>query len=139
MISLLLYSVIFIVNFTLSPIALLGAEKKEDLSTPKLTDDCHHMLKERGKKIRHQQRIAALLKKNEDLQKRAIKQSPTTAKKLKFNKSSLIREQRLVDIKIENMEEQIIRRGCPGITLKSKSIKRTLRKRSDLIKMNHEK
>lgn len=89
-----------------------------DVTTrPALSLRCKELHSERSAKIKVQQKLNALLQRNQVL----IKKSPEAKKnlhtQLKSNASRIENELYLTNLQIEKMEENIIRSGCPGIAL----------------------
>lgn len=87
------------------------------ITDPVISRRCKSLLKERRKKIRIRQRLNAMILRNEKLQ-RSLRPTQNVAKqKLQLNKTQLRNNLRLTAIRVQSMEENIIRKGCPGITL----------------------
>ena len=74
-------------------------------------------MKERYQKIDHKQKISGLLERNKRLLKLTPLERKTLRTKLKRNFKRLTQELRHTLNQIQNREENIIRKGCPGITL----------------------
>lgn len=87
------------------------------INDPVLTSRCQELLEERNQKITFRQKLAGLIQRNERLKKITPASKLTVKKKLDANNKRLSREFELSKLKLTNMEENIIRKGCPGITL----------------------
>ena len=90
---------------------------QDAITKPVLSQRCKELFKERALKIKVQQRLNALLQRNEDL----IKKTPPAKEGLiaRFSSSrvKVKNELYLVNLQIESMEENIVRSGCPGLSL----------------------
>lgn len=87
------------------------------ITDPSVSRRCQKLLKDRQEKISLKQRLEALIVRNEKLQKKTPPQKKSVKKKLVNNYKRLQNEHRLATMKIQNMEENIVRKGCPGISL----------------------
>lgn len=90
---------------------------KDIIKDPAISRRCKVLLKDRQNKIKVQQRLTALIMRNSKLQKRTPKRQKTVTDRLLINKTQLENQLRLTKMKITSMEEDIIRKGCPGINL----------------------
>ncbi len=87
------------------------------ITDPGLTSRCEELTEKRNKKVAMKQRLAALLVRNERLQRITPPNKVSIKEKLKTHHGRLTRELDLAKLKITTMEENIIRKGCPGIAL----------------------
>ncbi len=87
------------------------------IDNPILTSRCQELTEDRNNKVIFKQRLMAILKRNERLQKIAPANKLKVKKILEINHRRLVRELYLTKLKLTNMEENIIRKGCPGIIL----------------------
>ena len=78
---------------------------------------CKELLAERAEKIKIQQRLNALLLRNQTLIKKSPRAKETLHNRLKANQVKIQHELYLINLTTESMEENIIRSGCPGIKL----------------------
>lgn len=99
---------------------LLAAPKnygESIITDPSIRRRCQGLIDKRQEKIEIKQRLSSLISKNEKLNQL----TPNNKKKLKEkfvkNHRDLVKEQALVKERISNLEETIVRRGCPGIAL----------------------
>jgi hypothetical protein len=91
--------------------------KRTVITDPSISRRCNALLEKRNKKITLRQRLQALLLRNERLTKIAPLEKITVRKKLKKSYGRLNNELRLINTKILNQEENLVRKGCPGIRL----------------------
>lgn len=103
-------------SITLSAHASLE-ELKDIIKDPVISRRCKALLTERSKKIRVQQRLNSMILRNRRLQDQLKPQQQVARQKLSLNKTQLRNNLRLTQIRIQAMEESIVRKGCPGITL----------------------
>jgi hypothetical protein len=90
---------------------------QDAITKPALSLRCKEVLGERNEKIKVQQRLNALLQRNQDLIKKTPKAKPSMHNRLLSNQIKIKNELYLTNLNIENMEENIVRSGCPGISL----------------------
>lgn len=84
---------------------------------PIVSRRCKALLRERDNKIKVQQRLNSLIIRNQKLQKELKKTQKLTRKRLELNEIQLRNNFRLTKMRVKSMEEDIIRKGCPGITI----------------------
>jgi hypothetical protein len=70
------------------------------ITDPAVSKRCKALITERNQKIENKQKLTSLLR-----------------KKLEITKISLQNNLRLTKFRIKSMEENIVRKGCPGISL----------------------
>jgi hypothetical protein len=92
-------------------------EIRDVITDPVISRRCKLLLKERQKKIRIRQRLNAMILRNQKLQQTLETKQKVAKHKLELNKTQLKNNLRLTAIRVQSMEEDIIRKGCPGITL----------------------
>lgn len=90
---------------------------QDAITKPVLSLRCRELFKERADKIKIQQRLNALLQRNEDLIRKSPKARETLHGRLKANQVKVKNELHLTNLQIETMEENIVRSGCPGLSL----------------------
>ena len=90
---------------------------QDAITKPALSLRCKEVLRERDAKIKVQQRLNALLQRNQDLIKKGPKAKATFQNRLLSNQLKIKNELYLTNLNIESMEESIVRSGCPGISL----------------------
>ena len=90
---------------------------QDAITKPVLSLRCKELFKDRADKIKMQQRLNSLLLRNEKL----LKKSPSTKVgiqgRLKSNQVKIKNELHLTSLQIQAMEENIVRSGCPGLSL----------------------
>lgn len=90
---------------------------RDIIRDPSISRRCKSLIEERNEKIRTHQRLNALLNRSKKLQK-IVKQNQVTAKsRIDITKTEIINNIRLTKLRIKTMEENIVRKGCPGISL----------------------
>ena len=78
---------------------------------------CKELIKERAEKVKFQQRLNGLLQRNHDLIKKTSKTQSGLSARIKSNEIEIKNELHMVNLQIKTMEENIVRSGCPGISL----------------------
>jgi hypothetical protein len=112
----ILFTVIFLALFS-NAFSQDQALMQDAITKPVLSLRCKELFKNRADKIKVQQRLHALLKRNEDLIKKSPKAKQTLQGRLKSNQVKVKNELYLATLQIESMEENIVRSGCPGLSL----------------------
>lgn len=90
---------------------------QDAITKPNLSFRCKELFKEREDKLRVQQKLSSLLQRNESLIKRTPKTRETLIARLKANQVRVRNEHHLATLQISSMEENIVRSGCPGLSL----------------------
>ena len=90
---------------------------QDAVTKPALSLRCKELLKERAEKVKVQQRLNALLQRNQGLIKKSPKATPSMHNRLLSNQVKIKNELYLTNLSIETMEENVVRSGCPGISL----------------------
>ncbi len=102
---------------------MMNASAQEDvllqdaITKPALSLRCKELFKERAEKVKVQQKLYALLQRNQDLLKKAPKAKPSIKNRLLSSQVKVKNELYLTNLQIESMEENIVRSGCPGLSL----------------------
>lgn len=97
---------------------VLAQDSTGDLiNDPSLSLRCKELIKQRNQKIIVKQKMKSLIKRNEKLMSRTPVNKKTTMSKLRLSYQELRNEIYLINIVIRSMEEDIVRKGCPGIRL----------------------
>ena len=91
--------------------------KRTVITDPSISRRCELLTETRKEKIANKQRILAMIERNKHLQKIAPENKVTVKKKLEVNLGHLEHELSLTLIQIQYQEENIVRKGCPGVTL----------------------
>lgn len=92
-------------------------EGRDLITDPAISGRCKSLLGERKNKIQTQQRLHALLRRNEKLLKKVPQEKDSIKSRLEFTHTKIINNIRLSKMNLQKMEEDIVRRGCPGISL----------------------
>jgi uncharacterized small protein (DUF1192 family) len=82
-----------------------------------ITLKCNYIFDDREKKVNMRQKAKALLWRNRGLLKEAPLNKDKAINRLKYTSQRLTQEIALLSLKIDRLEEQLIRKGCPGIRL----------------------
>lgn len=96
--------------------------KSEDLRKTVITDPaisrrCDALINQRQQKVDHKQKLLQLIERSKRLVKITPPERATLIRSLEKTHKGLIRELKLTLNQIQNREESIVRKGCPGITL----------------------
>lgn len=90
---------------------------QDAITKPVLSLRCKELFKERADKIKVQQKLNGLLQRNEDLIRKSPKAKQTLHGRLESTRVKIKNELYLTNLQIEAMEENIVRSGCPGLSL----------------------
>lgn len=90
---------------------------QDAITKPTLSLRCKDLLRERNEKVKVQQRLNSLLQRSQNLGKRNPKAPPSVKSRLDSNQIRIKNELHLTNLNIETMEENIVRSGCPGLSL----------------------
>lgn len=91
--------------------------KRTVITDPSISRRCDILTETRKEKIANKQRILAMIERNKHLQNITPDNKVTVKKKLEANLGHLEHELTLVLTQIQYHEENIVRKGCPGVTL----------------------
>lgn len=92
-------------------------ETNDILRNPALSSRCRYLLKERNQKIQFRLKLEDAQKKNNQLLSSLPPEKQSVKLKLSAAKTEISHEISLASLRIKNMEETIIKSGCPGIAL----------------------
>jgi predicted membrane protein len=84
---------------------------------PKVSRRCKALISARNEKVKVNRRLNSLLKRTEKMQKRLKPNQKSLSLRLELNQTEIQNNIRLSQLRIQTMEENIVRRGCPGISL----------------------
>lgn len=87
------------------------------ITDPAISTRCDKLLGKRQKKIVHKNQLKELIDRNTRLNRNAPEERVKAKKFLRQNHSHIRHELELTELKIVQLEEEIIRKGCPGINL----------------------
>ncbi|RLA61373.1 MAG: hypothetical protein DRQ88_06630 [Epsilonproteobacteria bacterium] len=87
------------------------------ITDPTKTRRCEELIEHRGKKITFKNNLLGLIDRNKKLRKMVPREKVTVHEKLERNIINLKRELKLARIKIKKASEEVIIKGCPGISL----------------------
>lgn len=91
--------------------------KRTVINDPSISRRCELLTEERKQKIKNKQRVLAMIERNKHLQKITPENKLTLKNKLERNLGHLEHELTLIHTQIQFHEENIVRKGCPGISL----------------------
>ncbi|MFX3675449.1 MAG: hypothetical protein ACN6I6_00275 [bacterium] len=87
------------------------------ITDPAISRRCQNLLDQRNEKVILRQKLATLLSRNERLAKITPPEKKSISRELTANNLGISKELRLVNLRIQRDEENLIRKGCPGIQL----------------------
>ncbi len=93
------------------------SEVNDIIRDPAISRRCKALLKERSEKIIVQQKLTSLIMRNKKLQNKSLQSQQVVLGKLELLETRLKNNLRLTKLRVSSMEESIVRKGCPGITL----------------------
>jgi hypothetical protein len=91
--------------------------KRTVINDPSISRRCELLSEARKEKITNKQRLAGLIERNKHLQQITPENKVTLKKKLEINLGHLQHELILIQNQIQYHEENIVRKGCPGVVL----------------------
>jgi hypothetical protein len=90
---------------------------QDAITRPVLSSRCRELFNERSDKIKMQQKLNGLLQRNDDLIRKTPASKETIRVRLGSTRVKIRNELHLTNLQIEAMEENIVRSGCPGLSL----------------------
>lgn len=90
---------------------------KDVISDPTISLRCKRLIEERNQIVKIGQRLSGLMQRNNHMLKIVPANKKQALMKLNVNRTQLRSEIRLGQLKIRAMEENIVRKGCPGMRL----------------------
>lgn len=108
---------IILICFIYSSKIIAKNENLTVINDPNVSRRCELLATERLKKLTHKDRILTLIERNKHLQKATPENKVSIKEKLEQNLGHLENELTLATTQIQFQAEQIIRKGCPGISL----------------------
>jgi len=109
---------IFLLLHGLRPLPSLAAQQySSKVRDPSISRRCDALLEKLDRKRFHKRKIQELIVRNKRLRRVTPKNKKQVLSRLEINFKKLEREQSLSLIKIQKQEENLIRRGCPGVSL----------------------
>jgi siroheme synthase len=106
----------FIVSILISCVSY-SQEADVVLDDPMVSLHCKELIKERNMKLDVKHRLNSFLQRNRDLIKRSPKNKKTAILTLESNQKKVKTALHDTLVRIKQMEENIVRNGCPGINL----------------------
>ena len=111
-----MYTLLFFV-ITFSPPSSPSSAPDDDSSGGH--GPCQKLLHKRNGRVEFLSKLEKLMERNTLLQKKTPPHKKAVSKKLTHNHIRLKREQHLATLRLEKYEEQLIRKECPGVPVKS--------------------
>jgi hypothetical protein len=108
---------VILLALTLSSFAQEDDLLQDPITRPALSLRCKEMIKERDAKVKVQQRLQGLLQRNRDLIKKTPRAKETLHARVEAHQIRVRNELHLTELQIQTMEENVVRAGCPGISL----------------------
>ena len=97
--------------------ASFSQEIRDIITDPAVSKRCKYLIDRRNDKIQVQQRLNSLLQRSEKLLLRTKPEEKSIKTNLEFAKTRIENTLSLTKLKVRKMEENIVRKGCPGISL----------------------
>lgn len=92
-------------------------ELNDVINDPSISFRCKELIKDRNTKITVKQKLKSLLKRNEKLLTKTPDNKKSAKGRLEVSYNEIKNEIYLLNMRIRSMEEDIVRKGCPGIRL----------------------
>lgn len=113
-----MHFLIFVILLTLNAHAQNAEVFTRDIITdPNLSARCKDLLQERNDKIKIRQTLTSYYQRNQNLLKKTPPTRPLLTKRVEATGITLRNELYIASLQVQNLEESIIRSGCPGINL----------------------
>ncbi len=111
-------SILFLI-LSIGHLAMSHAEdyKRTVITDPSISRRCDILSDTRKEKIANKQRILAMIERNKHLQSITPENKVSVKNTLESNLGHLEHELTLILTQIQFQEENIVRKGCPGVTL----------------------
>ncbi len=103
-----------IFSFAAAHAQIVGDNVLED---PMVSYRCKELIQERNAKVTAKQRLKSLIERNKKLVKKTPEYKKTTLSRFNASRAKLDMAFNESIIRIKEMEENIIRSGCPGINI----------------------
>lgn len=87
------------------------------ITDPSISSRCESLAKKRLETVDHKQKLQGLNLRTLNLINRMPKNRITLRRDVENTRSKVINELELIRLRIQNLEEHIVRQGCPGIRL----------------------
>lgn len=90
---------------------------KDLLRDPAISIRCKALMRERDEKIAIRQKLTSLLERSKSIKKSAPSNRKSALTNLEITQGEIQNYLRFVSLRVRSMEENIVRKGCPGIAL----------------------
>ena len=94
-----------------------GFTRDTAINDPAIGRRCEQLMNKRNRKKNYCQKLVDLITRNQRLQKAAPENKESVKKRLIVNMKKLRKKLRLGRLRLEKYEEDIIKKGCPGIQI----------------------
>lgn len=108
---------LFILTALFLPLLGSSQDFQSIIEDPTVSLRCKSLLEERNEKIIYQQKLKTLLQRTKKLEKHSAQNRESAIKQIQISQNEIENDLRLTSMRIQSMEENIIRKGCPGIRL----------------------
>lgn len=108
---------VIVLALSLGSFAQVDVLMQDGITKPIQSQRCKELFKEREQKIKVQQKLNSLLQRNQNLIRKTPENKEGVVGRLKSTQVKIKNELYLVNMQVETMEENIIRSGCPGLSL----------------------
>ena len=108
---------LFVILLTTTSYAQTEVFTRDVVTDPNLSSRCKALLQERNDKIKTRQRLTDLVQRNQNLLKKTPSTRPILTKRVEATAITLRNELYIASLQVQNLEESIVRSGCPGINL----------------------
>ncbi|MBF0364000.1 MAG: hypothetical protein HQK50_00425 [Oligoflexia bacterium] len=92
-------------------------ENQEVITSKTINNRCQALVKDRDYRLQLKQKANALKKRVQRLQKNVPPKKIYLVKKLDYIMTEINQELHLINLQIVSMEENIVRKGCPGVKI----------------------
>ncbi len=113
----IVYKLLILLSFLLSICAYSQVNLRNILKDPAISLRCKELISEREEKIKVKQKTQFLLRRAQGIEENSPPAKVTIKRKMKISGAKLKRKLFIVEKQIDKMEDNIIRKGCPGITI----------------------
>ena len=93
------------------------AELKDVINDPAVSRRCKALIQARNEKQQHQQKLSFMLLRNEKILEKIKFNQINLRNRLELNQVQIKNNIRLSKMRLESMEENIVRKGCPGLRI----------------------
>lgn len=107
-------TLLFLALLSNSQLFAQNKETKAYITDPMITTRCEILLEKRNEEVKVKQKAQALKERNKKLLDGIPPNKVRAKQKLEYTLLRLQQELRIINLKIENMTEDLVRKGCSG-------------------------